>query len=128
LQALSDLVGTIADTFTRTIWIVILGGVVVVGIVTAMIGYAAPAVVEDVGARAERISEKAIEAAREESRAHAMAKDGWGYSSSSASAETGMADTSDDASSDYEAGEAYDSSSDHDSGGEYVDDWGAGAE
>ena len=128
MQGLADLIGNITHAYTSTIRIVVIGMIVLGAIITGTIMYAAPAVVENVGERAERISEKAIEAAREESRAHAMAQDGWGYSSASASADTTMADTSDDASSDYEANQTYNSSSDYDSRGEYADNWGAGAD
>ena len=128
MQALADLIGNITHAYTSTIRMVVIGVIVLGAIITGMFMYAAPQVAESVGERAERISEKAIEAAREESRAHAMAEDGWGYSSSAASADTALSDTSDDAISDYEAAQAYDSGSDYDTSSEYVDDWASGAE
>ena len=122
MRAIVDLVDSVAGTWTRTVGMLVIGGIVIAGLFMLMVSFTAPAVVEHVGERAERISDKAIEAAREEARAHAMAEDGWGYSDSAASADTHAADTFDDTSSDYNA------SSSHDSGSEYVDDWGAGAE
>ncbi len=84
MQWLVDLTGTVASTYTRIIWILILGGIAVVAIVSLLIGYATPAVVEEVGERAERISDKAIEAARDERRAEELADEGWGYSDTAA--------------------------------------------
>jgi hypothetical protein len=110
MQPLVDLVGNITHAYTSTVKIVVLGGILLGVIITAMFLLAAPALVEEVGARTESISDKAIEAAREEARAHAMAKDGWGYSDAAASSETDAADFEDD--------------SDSGSG----DDWGAPAE
>jgi hypothetical protein len=110
VRAIVDLVDSISSTFTRTIWILIIGGVAVVGIVMLMIGVTAPAVVEEVGERAESISEKAIEAAREEQRAHALAQEGWGYSDSTAAAsDTGAADYHDDGSDQFGGAWAADS-------------------
>jgi hypothetical protein len=65
---------------------VVFGAIALGVIITAMFVFAAPAVVEQVGARAESISDKAIEAAREEARATALAEDGWGYSDANAGA------------------------------------------
>lgn len=122
MQALADLIGNITHAYTSTIRMVVIGLIVLGAIITAMFMYAAPRVAESVGERAERMTDKAIEAAREESRAHAMAQDGWGYSSSAAAAETDPADDYDSTSADYEASSGYDTSS------EYADDWGSGAE
>ncbi|MEQ5786979.1 hypothetical protein J3454_03650 [Erythrobacter sp. NFXS35] len=41
--------------------------------------YVAPRAVESLAEGAERVGEKAIEAAQQERRAHEMGKDGWGY-------------------------------------------------
>jgi hypothetical protein len=86
----------------------VLGGIAVAAIVMLMIAVTAPAVVENVGERAERISNKAIETARQEARVQAMAQEGWGYSD----ANTAVADSE---ASDYGEG----------TGG---DDWGTPAE
>jgi hypothetical protein len=81
-----DLVDSVASTWTRTIRIVVFGAIAVAAIVMLMIAVTAPAVVDNVGDRAERISEKAIETARQEARAQAMAEEGWGYSDANAGA------------------------------------------
>ena len=116
IQPVADAVGNITHAYTSTIRTVVIGAVVLGAIITAMFLLAAPAVVEEVGARAETISDKAIQAAREEARAHAMAEEGWGYPNPAASAATDPADSFDDTASDY------------DSGDEYVDDWGVSTE
>ena len=118
MQVIVDLVGTVSNLFTRTIWILIIGGIVVVGIVSLMIGYTAPAVVAEVGERAERISNKAIETAREEGRAHALAADGWGYSEGSDTSERSFAP---DTAATYD--DTYDESY-----GEPAEDWGEPSE
>jgi hypothetical protein len=110
MQPLVDLVGNITHAYTSTVKIVVLGAILLGVIITAMFLLAAPALVEEVGARTESISDKAIEAAREEARAHALAEDGWGFSDSAASSDTDAADS-------------------FDGGGDASgDDWGAGAE
>ena len=116
MQPLIDLVGNITHAYTSTVRIVVLGAIVLGAIITAMVMFAAPAVVDQVGARAESISDKAIEAARQEARAQALAEDGWGYSDSAASADTESADSFEDTGSDYDTSD------------EYVDDWSAAAE
>jgi hypothetical protein len=118
MQGIVDLVGAVSNIFTRTIWIVILGGILVVGIISLMIGYTAPVVVDQVGERAERISGRAIEAAREESRAHALAAEGWGYSEGPGTSESSFApDTA--ATHDDTYDESY---------GEPAEDWGEPSE
>ena len=116
MQPLIDLVGNITQAYTSTVRIVVLGAIVLGAIITAMVMFAAPAVVDQVGARAESISDKAIEAARQEARAQALAEDGWGYSDSVASADADSAGSFEDAGSDYDTRD------------EYVDDWSAAAE
>ena len=111
MQGILQLVEAVTGTFTRGIWILVAGGVAVVAIISLTVGFAAPAVVDKVGERAERISEQAIEAAREESRAHQLAQDGWGFSDTTdSSAGTDAADFEDDSS------------------GTHDDDWGAPSE
>jgi hypothetical protein len=86
MRAIVDLVDSITGLWTRTIRLLVLGGIAIAAIFMLMISVTAPAVVENVGDRAERISDKAIEAAREEARATALAEDGWGYSDANAGA------------------------------------------
>jgi hypothetical protein len=88
-----NLVDTVASSYLRGIRLLIVGGLVLAVIVFLFLAYTAPVVVEEVGERAESISDKAIEAAREEQRAAAMADEGWGYSDTTASsAESRAAD------------------------------------
>lgn len=111
MRAVVDLVDAIAGTWTRTISILVIGGIAVVAIVTLIVSLTAPAVVENVGDRAERISNNAIEAAREEGRVHALAQEGWGYSDNNS-------DTANSAADDFS-----------DDGSEpHGDDWGAPSE
>lgn len=111
MREIVDLVDSVAGTWTRTVRIVVIGGIVVAGLFMLMITLTAPAVVENVGERAERISDKAMAVAREEGRAHALAEEGWGYSDANTNAGN---TTSDDFS--------------EDSGGSSGDDWGAPSE
>lgn len=114
MRAVVDLVDSIAGTWTRTISILVMGGIAVVAIVTLIVSLSAPAVVESVGDRAERISNNAIEAAREEGRAHALAQEGWGYSDANTAATNATADDyADEPAEDY---------------GEPADDWGTPSE
>ena len=75
-----NLVDTVASSYLRGLRLLILGAIILAIIVFLFLGYAAPVVVEEVGDRAESIGDKAIEAAREEHRAAALAEEGWGYS------------------------------------------------
>jgi hypothetical protein len=115
MRAIVDLVDSITGVWTRTISILVIGGIAVVAIITFGIGFAAPSVADKVGDRAERISAKAIEAARQEARAQSMAQEGWGYSDANTDAATESGSFEADAAS-------YDSS-------EYSsDDWGSASE
>ena len=116
IQPVADAIGNITHAYTSTVKIVVFGALALGVIITAMFVLAAPAIVEEAGARAETISDKAIEAAREEARAHAMAEEGWGYPDPAASAATDPAGSFDDTARDY------------DSGDEYVDHWGLNTE
>jgi hypothetical protein len=88
----------------------VIGAIVVAGLFVLMIAFTAPAVVESAGASAERISDKAFEAARQEARTQTLAQEGWGYSDANTAA-------ADSAASDY-----------GDDSAQYGDDWGAPAE
>jgi len=79
MQALVDLVGTIAGSIQRIVALVLVAGLILSLIVTFGLQSAAPVVADKIGERAERMGDKAIQAAREEHRAAALAKDGWGY-------------------------------------------------
>jgi len=114
MQVLVELVNTVAGTYLRGIRFLILGGIALVAIFFLFLGYAAPVVVDKVGERAESISDKAIAAAREEGRAHALAADGWGYSEGSDTTESSFAP---DTAATYD--DTYDESY-----GEPVEDWG----
>ena len=104
MREIVDLVDSVAGTWTRTVKIVVIGGIVVAGLFMLMITLTAPAVVEEVGDRAERISDKAMAVAREEGRAHALAEEGWGYSDGNSDAAYSTADGfSDDASERYDS-------------------------
>ncbi len=111
MRALVDLVDVVTSTFRRSLTVLIVGGVVIFGIITLMIGLAAPVVVEEVGESAERMHQNAIEAARSEQHDRELARDGWGYSD--------PADASRDTGSTEDA---------PDPGVPYGDDWGAGGE
>jgi len=89
MQALVDLVGTITGSIQRIIALVLVAGLILSLIVMFGLQSAAPVVADKIGERAERMGDKAIQAAREEHRAAALAKDGWGYDSSSADSERG---------------------------------------
>ena len=52
-------------------------------LITLGMTYVAPKVAQDYGERAERFGERAIAAAQEESRANALAEEGWGYGDAS---------------------------------------------
>jgi hypothetical protein len=86
-----NLVDTVASSYLRGIRLLIFGALALALIVFLFLAYAAPVVVEEVGERAESISDKAIDAAREEQRAAAMADEGWGYSDTPASSADGRA-------------------------------------
>ena len=86
-----NLVDTVASSYLRGVRLLILGAIALGVILFLFLGYATPVVVEEVGARAESITDKAIEAAREETRAAAMAEEGWGYSEGSDSSEGSFA-------------------------------------
>ena len=79
--------------------ILVFGGIAVAAIVTLMIGLTAPKVIDTVGDRVERMGDKAIAAAREEGRAHALAEEGWGYSDANSDAANAAADDFSDDSS-----------------------------
>ena len=109
MREIVDLVDSVAGTWTRTVKIVVIGGIVVAGLFMLMITLTAPAVVEEVGDRAKRISDKAMAVAREEGRAHALAQEGWGYSDANTAATNATADDyADEPAEDY---------------GEPADDW-----
>ena len=114
MRAVVDLVDSIAGTWTRTVRLLVLGGIAVVALIMLMVTFTAPKVAETVGDRAERISDKAIQAAREETRNQSLAEEGWGYSDANAAAA---------ASSAADTGDTYDSSY-----GEPEADWGEASE
>jgi len=79
MQALVDLM----DSFTGTVRFLILAifgfGIIVTLLMTVSFSVVAPQVADNYAERAEAFGDRAIEAAREESRAHDLAQDGWGY-------------------------------------------------
>jgi hypothetical protein len=97
MRALVDLVDSVTSVFNRSVWMLVIGGIVAAAIIALVIGFTTPTMVHEVGERAERISEKAIEAERRERRERALAEEGWGYS---------------DTASDYSATDAADESAD----------------
>lgn len=78
MRELVSMVEAVTGTFTRSLWLLVVGALGLMAIFALMIGFTAPKVVDQVGERAERIGEKAIAAAREEKRASELARDGWG--------------------------------------------------
>jgi hypothetical protein len=114
MREVVDLVDSVASTWTRTVRMVIIGGIVVVAIIMLTVSLTAPAVIEEVGDRAESISDKAMQTAREEGRAHALAQEGWGYSDANSGAANSAAGDFADTPTET-SGERY---------GEPAEDWG----
>ncbi len=89
MQALVDIVNGGTGSIQRIFAFFIIGGLILAGILTLGATTAAPVVADQIGARAESLGEKAIEAAQEERRAAEMGKDGWGYGESGRRSGTG---------------------------------------
>ncbi|MEM7780977.1 MAG: hypothetical protein AAF697_11365 [Pseudomonadota bacterium] len=79
MQGLINIVESLTGTVRFVICAMVLVGFGITAFMTAGVSYVAPKVAEDFGERAERMGERAIVAAQEESRARELAQDGWGY-------------------------------------------------
>ena len=83
MQGFVDLVGGIVGSIQKMIMLMFLFGAVIWAITIYGVTSAAPGVADKMAERAERLGEKAVQAAVEERRARELAKDGWGYAPSS---------------------------------------------
>ncbi|WP_296718482.1 hypothetical protein [Erythrobacter sp.] len=85
MRALVDIVENLTSSIRFVIGLLVLGGMVVGLMLTIGVSYAAPKAADSLAERAERVGEKAIEAAQQERRAREMGKDGWGYGAATTS-------------------------------------------
>lgn len=90
MQGFVDGVNSISSGMQRIVGLIVLAIIVVTLIVVFGLRSAAPVVAEEFGERAERLGERAMEAAIEERRAEELAEEGWGYS---ANADSGVSST-----------------------------------
>ena len=65
MQAFVDLVETVMGSFRRLMLFLVLGGIAVAGIITLGVATTAPVVAEEIGERAERFGDRAMERAIE---------------------------------------------------------------
>ena len=96
MRALVDIVHNMTSTVRFIMAALVLGGIVIALLMVGGVSIIAPQVADNYGERAERLGERAIEAAQEEARAQALAEDGWGYSEPGAG-ETSSRDSDGDA-------------------------------
>lgn len=89
MRALVDIVENVTSSIRFVIGLFVLAGMVVGLMLTIGVSYAAPKAADSMAERAERVGEKAIEAAQAEQRAREMGKDGWGYGAATNSADSG---------------------------------------
>ena len=80
LRELQQILDTVSGTVTETVRLFVLGIFAIVVVLSIAGWLTAPVIAEKAGEHAERISEKVIEAERQELRARALAAEGWGYS------------------------------------------------
>lgn len=78
MRELGDMLESVTGTVRFVIAALVLGGVVIAITMIAGISFVAPQVADNVGERAERFGDRAIEAAHEKARRRDLADDGWG--------------------------------------------------
>lgn len=89
MRALVDIVENLTSSIRFVIGLLVLAGMVVALMLTIGVSYAAPKAADSLAERAERVGEKAIEAAQQERRARDMGEDGWGYGAATGSSGSG---------------------------------------
>lgn len=83
MRMVIDLFDNVTTTIRVVVGLFVLGMIALGFLMTAGATVVAPVAVEQIGERAERLGEKAIEAQRERDRNRALAEDGWGYGAGS---------------------------------------------
>ncbi|MEM9501015.1 MAG: hypothetical protein AAF941_04140 [Pseudomonadota bacterium] len=82
MRTLVDLIDSVTSS-VRFIFLLFFLAILGLGLImTVGASVVAPAAVDSIGERAERVSNRAIEAAQTETRNAQLARDGWGYSDS----------------------------------------------
>ncbi len=79
MQTLADIIGNVMGSI-RFLFLLFFCAIMGIGLLlTAGTSYVAPQVAENVADRAERVTNRAIEAAEEAHRNEQLAQEGWGY-------------------------------------------------
>jgi len=86
MRVLVDIVENLTSSIRYIVGILVLAGLAFGLMLTLGASYVAPKAAESLAEGAERVGEKAIEAAQQERVAEDMAEDGWGYGAATASA------------------------------------------
>ena len=108
MQPIVDIVDSVTSNMRRIVGMLVLAVIAIILIIVIGANVAAPVVAEELGERAERFGDRAMQTAVEEQRVEQLAEEGWGYSGATATGESESR-----------------ASSSRDSNGEHVGGWGA---